>query len=262
MMEEPGAGAYTHANEIYISENWLEAVHDNEERYREAFDDTIAHEVFHVLTRNDRNFKENMYRLIGFTLDSSEPDFSPEVRERILANPDVESYDAHATFTINGEPTDGVIVSYFDGDYKDGRVMLDSVKTGVVPVDKPDRIVPIEEIPDFYDVVGHNTDYVIAAEEVLADNFSYAMTYGKDADYANPELIEGMLEYLSTGKTTERVTGILEEVAEAQGLSVEELAQEVIKGLWGNGTDRVEALEGAGYDAGAVQKEVNEMMGD
>lgn len=42
--------------------------------------------------------------------------------------------------------------------------------------------------------------------------------------------------------------------------SVAEIAKEVIKGKWGNGSDRVNRLSKAGYDAKAVQKEVNRLL--
>ena len=41
--------------------------------------------------------------------------------------------------------------------------------------------------------------------------------------------------------------------------SVEEVAREVLKGLWGNGTARMKALENAGYDYDVVQAKVNEL---
>lgn len=42
--------------------------------------------------------------------------------------------------------------------------------------------------------------------------------------------------------------------------SVEELAQEVIQGLWGNGDDRRNGLTAAGYDYDAVQRRVNAIL--
>ncbi|MFZ1236886.1 MAG: hypothetical protein WAR39_07820, partial [Prevotella sp.] len=42
--------------------------------------------------------------------------------------------------------------------------------------------------------------------------------------------------------------------------SVDDVANEVITGKWGNGSDRVNALTNAGYDASAVQARVNEIM--
>lgn len=43
--------------------------------------------------------------------------------------------------------------------------------------------------------------------------------------------------------------------------SIKEVAQEVIKGLWGNGEARKKKLEASGYDYYKVQKKVNELLG-
>lgn len=42
--------------------------------------------------------------------------------------------------------------------------------------------------------------------------------------------------------------------------SVDEIAREVIRGLWGNGSERKDRLTKAGYDYSAVQKRVNELL--
>ena len=42
--------------------------------------------------------------------------------------------------------------------------------------------------------------------------------------------------------------------------TVETVAKEVIAGKWGNGEDRKKRLQAAGYDYGAVQRKVNELM--
>ena len=43
--------------------------------------------------------------------------------------------------------------------------------------------------------------------------------------------------------------------------TIDDLAKEVINGKWGNGANRIGALTAAGWDANAVQKRVNEMLG-
>lgn len=43
--------------------------------------------------------------------------------------------------------------------------------------------------------------------------------------------------------------------------TVDELAREVIDGRWGNGAERKQRLRDAGYDALAVQRRVNELLG-
>ena len=42
--------------------------------------------------------------------------------------------------------------------------------------------------------------------------------------------------------------------------SIDELAYECIRGLWGNGSERKRRLTEAGYDYSAVQRRVNEIM--
>lgn len=49
-------------------------------------------------------------------------------------------------------------------------------------------------------------------------------------------------------------------VASAPSKSVDTLAREVIAGNWGNGQDRKNRLERAGYDYNAVQRRVNELL--
>ena len=42
--------------------------------------------------------------------------------------------------------------------------------------------------------------------------------------------------------------------------SIDEVAKEVIKGMWGNGQERTNRLKAAGYDYATVQKRINELM--
>ncbi len=268
MKEEGDSAAYTHGNSIFLNEKLLKYAIDKGEEGSAYLETVLAHEIFHVLTRNDRDFKENMYNIIGFTLDESEPDFSDEVREVLVSNPDVESYDSHGVFTIDGTPTEAVIVSYYSKPFEEGVSMWDSIATGVVPVEKPDRIYTIDEVPDFYDVVGSNTDYVISAEEALADNFSDAVLYGTDKEYAAPAIIDEMLAYMASDIPTDTVTGehtvkapsSEEDASEDEAAATERVAREVIRGMWGDGADRIHALDAAGYDSKAVQQRVNELM--
>lgn len=60
---------------------------------------------------------------------------------------------------------------------------------------------------------------------------------------------------------TSYIDSDLPELEEDKLLSLDEIAQEVIKGLWGNGEDRKEALTEAGYNFSEVQQRVNEILG-
>ena len=56
------------------------------------------------------------------------------------------------------------------------------------------------------------------------------------------------------------VNRILKENATTPSKSINEVAKEVINGKWGNGSDRTKRLTAAGYDAKAVQNEVNRIL--
>lgn len=60
----------------------------------------------------------------------------------------------------------------------------------------------------------------------------------------------------------DRVNAILNDETPGNSASsdLDSVAQEVLQGLWGNGQERFDKLENAGYDAQAVQDRVNELL--
>ena len=79
--------------------------------------------------------------------------------------------------------------------YRNGKKV-----TGLVPIDDMTTMYTADEAANFWDVFGRNTDYVIDPEEVMADNFSYAMIYGPDGkDYETPEIIQAIDKLLKAG---------------------------------------------------------------
>ena len=90
------------------------------------------------------------------------------------------------------------------------------------------------------------------AHEVLAGN------WGNGSDRANRLRAAGY-DY---DAVQNRVNEILSRrsSAHSSGKSIDTLAREVIRGDWGNGQDRKNRLERAGYDYNAVQRRVNELL--
>ena len=86
----------------------------------------------------------------------------------------------------------------------------------------------------------------------------------KDATPITPNEIVDVVETPETPEFDEDVdindVEIEEPVAETPSKSIEDLAWEVIRGEWGNGEERKEALTEAGYDYEAVQDRVNEIL--
>lgn len=100
---------------------------------------------------------------------------------------------------------------------------------------------------------------------------SFAMwlaQYNDTMDY-EPKSYVGMWQYSSSGKVN-GISGNVdmdtlyvpywETAPKLPRKTVEELAHEVLDGVWGSGTTRVRRLQVVGYDPVAVQKRVNELV--
>ena len=201
MEDEGGAGGFTQKNEIYLTSFLVEAAVDILQgnapyppEYLEYLSiitpNLIAHELFHTLTRNDARFRQQMYSLIGFTVMDHEIEFGPTVRNLILQNPDVERFDNWAEFTINGQKRRCTLLPVYACSFAEAAAtnpdasFFDYMQCVLVPIDAPDTMIPVEQASDFYTVLGHNTDYVIAAEECLADNFGNLVSFGFNGSYS------------------------------------------------------------------------------
>ena len=190
MKDECDAGAYTHGTEIYLGERIVEnALSDDT---KEFFQEVLAHELFHCLTRNNPDFRKEMYKILDFTVREKDFEFPQEIKDRIISNPDVEHHDSTAVFRINGEDKECVVIFTTTKPFeKEGDSFFDYAMTGLVPIDDLSAVYSSEEAENFWDLFGENTDYVIDPEETLADNFSFTIIYGTDGkEYATPEIIE------------------------------------------------------------------------
>ena len=212
MKEEGGPAAYTIKNQIFFGEKFIAKkmpqVGKTTEENQAALMDftvTVAHELFHTTTRNSPAFRQQMYDLIGFTVMPQDIVFPEVIANRILINPDVEHMDNYAEFTIGGKKTRCEIVAFYTktwaeahAEHGDDIEFFDFAKTFLVPSDDMSRTYTIEEVSDCWDVVGRNTDYVIAPEECLADNFAFAVVRGMHPakPYATPALIGNIIALL------------------------------------------------------------------
>lgn len=197
---EGGHSGYTHRNEIYLnSTNIMFSVFPGAGKY---FDHLLWHELFHCLSRNNRDFRADMYSLIHFTVVDYDYELPPCVRDKSFSNPDVEHHNSHATFIINGHETDCFLAWICTTDYaEDESAFGFATETVLIPIDGTDIYYTREQASNFDKVFGTNTDYVIDPEECMADNFADAMLYGLDGrdgqGYPNPEIIQGVIDILS-----------------------------------------------------------------
>lgn len=92
---------------------------------------------------------------------------------------------------------------------------------------------------------------------VKVDNL-YKIQVGAYSNKANADAMSAKLK--SAGFDTYITTESGTAVTTSSKKSIDEIAREVIQGLWSNGQDRKDRITKAGYDYSAVQKKVNELL--
>lgn len=198
MKEECNAGGYTHGMQIYLGDRVLSYGLSEDPAQKAVLAEVVAHELFHCLTRNHPDFRRDMYGILGFTVVEEDYEFGPDVRERIISNPDVGHHNSYAAFEIDGALRDCAVIFTTEKPFEQpGDRFFDYMVTGLVPVDDLNTMYTSDDAANFYEVFGRNTNYVIDPEETLADNFAFALVRGLDpANYPTPEIIEAIDGYL------------------------------------------------------------------
>lgn len=147
----------------------------------------MIHEIFHILSRYEPKLRDQIYELIGFKPHNKQLQFSDEMKERWLTNPDGVSKDyfielsngkqkvAALPLIMSNKPkfvkSSPSFFSYlqFDlFDIKDDGTVEHSPAMATTLAD--------EQMPSFFDQIKDNTQYIIHPDEISADNFIYAIT--------------------------------------------------------------------------------------
>ncbi len=200
--EEVGEG-HTRANAIVLP---LRSLYED--------DDTLffllAHELFHVMTRHDVQFRRAAYSLVGFRI-------GPEIRLPAaiaplqITNPDAPRHDSFIEVRAGSSVVVVVPVllsrsAVFDPEIGDELerywtlrlLVVEQASPGNPPVAKSQNGAPVllrlREVTGFFEKVGRNTRYVIHAEEVLAENFAFLVT---GEAVAEPERVAALRQLLS-----------------------------------------------------------------
>ena len=204
MEVESGASGYTHGTQIYLNSAVVTAYSllSFIPQTNQLADELLWHEMFHCLTRCNPDFRKEMYSLINFSIADSDFELPPSVLEYYINNPDVEHHDSYATFNIDGKDTDCYTAFITTKHFEEAKCgFMQCNETVLVPVDGTDKYYTTGQASNFDDVFGRNTPYTCDPEECLADNFSYAMTYGIEGidknGYPDSEIIQGIIDIMS-----------------------------------------------------------------
>lgn len=181
---------YTRDNGIFIPYDQLENA------TVDGLLSVFLHEIFHIMSRYSEDFRRGAYSLIGFTPVEGKLNFPKALDDRVLLNPD--GVDMSYAITLEtgeagDEPVRAIPVIHsnspnynenkpaffgyiqFDlfriSDSADGYNVNIGEKNG--PMEQPD----IKDLyyPSFFNQIYDNTQYIIHPDEIMADNFMFAI---------------------------------------------------------------------------------------
>ena len=181
--EEAGALGYTRANYIVLQSDILT-------RSEKAIEKTITHELFHILTRNDSNFRNKVYEIIGFRL-CNDIEYPGSIANLRITNPDAPENNCYIQLNNGNKNIDCSMIIYSKKEYSGGSffgyinvsfLVLDGDESNkrVKIINGKPLILSFKEVDNFFEQVGRNTRYIIHPEEILADNFVFAMNNEKN----------------------------------------------------------------------------------
>lgn len=199
-LEEGDAWAYTRGNSIVFSNKSLHMDKNSLARL-------VAHEIMHIITRNNPAWREELYRVYDFTIGDKM--MLPERYDKFrISNPDTPFYDAYIDYKVNGEEKRLTFCLFSEEPYTGGSffdyativlVELDKETDEPVVIDGFLSYYLLEELPELQEKLSENTDYIIDPEEILAENFVSAVF---DEPIFNQTIIENLEKSLK--KLTEK----------------------------------------------------------
>ena len=194
--ELKGAHAYTRSNAVILNGDKITTTDSQLEH-------VLIHELFHIASRHDQNFRKKIYKIIGFEL-MNEIELTGELKYSKLSNPDAPFNDSYVQLTHEGQSIECMMLLYANKKFTGGG-LFDYVNIGLVKltgteqkqielVDGNPVIYKLNEVANFFEQVGQNTQYIIDPEEITADNFAFLIN-GKE-DLPNPEIVDEIRKVL------------------------------------------------------------------
>jgi len=204
---------YTRENAIILPNNIFE------EPSVDAQMPVMLHEIFHLLSRYNKEFRDKMYSLIGFAYFDEELILPSSVADKLLTNPDGVRRD----YAINLKDQSGntqmalpVILSTKEGYQSNMPTFFAYLFFDLFPLikitenqvtlglnQKGESALAAEHNGDFFEQIKDNTQYIIHPDEIMADNFMMAVIANKNNSFENfseegKQLLKDVMKILET----------------------------------------------------------------
>lgn len=199
---EEAQAAYTRSQAIFLPASKVGAGESGLEKL-------VAHELFHVLTRQAPELRERLYAIVGYHPCPS-VELPADWRDRKLTNPDAPHLDTAIELTLDGKPVQAVSLLFSRDEkyepkekdslfrYLEFRLLVIDIEQGKSRarlVDGKPLLLDPHSSADFQKKIGRNTGYIIHPDEILADNFMHLIA--GTPGLPNPEIVAKLKEELA-----------------------------------------------------------------
>jgi hypothetical protein len=209
--EEEANTAYTRGNAIVLPRRILTLPERHLRR-------VLAHELFHILSRNYPRLRSMLYEAIGFH-QCGEVEFPVELSPQKITNPDAPKNDHCIRVRVAGEPIWAIPILFSPTpkyDVARGGELFTYLSFALLVVEKSGpyglarpifdahhpKLLSVNEVSDFFEQVGRNTQYIIHPEEILADNI--ALLVLGERNLPSPEVLNRIADALAHARAGER----------------------------------------------------------
>lgn len=177
--KEEGGAAYCRSNAIVLPQKMLAGRNKGLEKL-------LIHELCHILLSNDPRLREALCRAINFK-KCNDIELPEKLRDVRLTNPDCVKNDHYIEVEYDYSVIPVVPIIYSSSSKYDvtrGGEFFRYLKINLLVVEKSgDKwqykrgddggpiLLELENVPDYFNKIGSNTDYIIHPDEIIAENF-------------------------------------------------------------------------------------------
>jgi len=177
--KEEGGAAYCRSNAIVLPQKMLV-------RQNAGLEKLLTHELCHILLSNNPRLRESLCRAINFR-KCNDIELPEKLREVKLTNPDGVKNDHYIEVEYDNSVVQIVPIIYSSSpkyDVTKGGEFFRYLRINLLVIEKEgDRwrykrdndgesiLLELQDVPDYFNKIGSNTNYVIHPEEIIADNF-------------------------------------------------------------------------------------------
>lgn len=201
---EEGNAAYTRGNAIILPLAILSSPGEEIQRL-------LAHELFHIASRENPNLARPLYGTIGFKY-CGEVKLPAKLAPVKITNPDAPENDFCIGLKLGSNSVYAIPVLLSSApryDVSRGGEFFQYLQLLFLLVETPadgkvskvlydsngPRLVGLRQVADFFEQVGENTDYIIHPEEILAENFAL-LVVGRQ-NVRSPEILSRIRQVLA-----------------------------------------------------------------